>query len=287
MTDTHYFSAHYFSGLQDTVAAALREDIGSGDITAQLVSATQEATATVVCREDAVICGRPWVDEVFRQVDPALSLAWQVSEGQRVVPGSVIFNVHGPARALLTAERSALNFLQTLSGVATAARGYADLIAHTQTHVLDTRKTLPGLRLAQKYAVATGGCHNHRFGLYDAFLIKENHISACGGIHAAITSARALHPGRTVEIEVETPEQLEAALTAQADIVLLDNFTLEGIKAAVQQTRGRAKLEASGGYTRDALLATAEAGVDYISVGGLTKHLRATDFSMRLHDAAS
>ena len=271
----------YFTGLQDCVAAALREDIGSGDITAQLVPATEEGEATIICREDAVICGRPWVDEVFRQVDPAVTVAWHVDEGQRVAPNDKIFTVRGRARSLLTAERSALNFLQTLSGVATAARSYADLVAHTKTRVLDTRKTLPGLRLAQKYAVAKGGCHNHRLGLYDAFLIKENHIAACGGITAAIETARTLYPGRPVEVEVENLEQLEEALQAKADIVMLDNFTLDQIKVAVQQTKGRAKLEASGGYTKEALLATAEAGVDYISVGGLTKHLHATDFSMR------
>jgi nicotinate-nucleotide pyrophosphorylase len=276
MTDTLYFT-----GLQDTVATALREDIGSGDITAQLVPAHENAHATVICREDAVICGRPWVDEVFRQVDPEVRLSWAVAEGQRVAPNAVIFEAEGRARSLLTAERCALNFLQTLSGVATVARSYADLVAHTNTRVLDTRKTVPGLRLAQKYAVAKGGCQNHRLGLYDAFLIKENHIAACGGIRAAIATARSLHPGRPVEVEVENLEELEEALQAQADIVMLDNFTLEGIKRAVEQTQGRAKLEASGGYTKEALVATAEAGVDYISVGGLTKHVRATDFSMR------
>jgi nicotinate-nucleotide pyrophosphorylase (carboxylating) len=279
MTDTHYFT-----GLKDTVAIALREDIGSGDITAQLVPATQQALATVICREDAVICGRPWVDEVFRQVDPDLVVTWHVGEGERVAPDTTIFTAQGQARALLTAERTALNFLQTLSGVATASCPYADLVAHTKTQVLDTRKTLPGLRLAQKYAVVKGGCHNHRLGLHDLFLIKENHISACGSITAAVETARGLYPGRPVEVEVENLEQLEEALTARADIVMLDNFTLDGIKLAVAQTRGRAKLEASGGYTREALVATAEAGVDYISVGGLTKHLHATDFSMRFSD---
>jgi nicotinate-nucleotide pyrophosphorylase (carboxylating) len=280
MTDTHYFT-----GLKDTVATALREDIGGGDITAQLVPATQQALATVICRDDAVICGRPWVDEVFRQVGPDLVVTWHVGEGERVTPDTTIFTAQGQARALLTAERSALNFLQTLSGVATAARPYADLVAHTKTQVLDTRKTLPGLRLAQKYAVVKGGCHNHRLGLYDLFLIKENHISACGGITAAVATARGLYPGRPVEVEVENLQQLEEALSAHADIVMLDNFTLDGIRQAVAQTHGRAKLEASGGYTREALLATAEAGVDYISVGGLTKHVHATDFSMRFSDA--
>jgi nicotinate-nucleotide pyrophosphorylase (carboxylating) len=275
----------YFQGLPDTVAAALREDIGSGDISAQLVPHEQQATARVICREDAVICGRPWVDEVFRQIDPKLVITWQVNEGQRVAPNTEIFRVHGQARALLSAERSALNFLQTLSGVATTARGYAELVAHTQCRILDTRKTLPGLRLAQKYAVVTGGCHNHRIGLYDAFLIKENHINAAGGISAAITAARALHPERPVEIEVENLNELEQALQARADIVLIDNFTLEETRSAVQHTKGRAKLEASGGYTQQGLIATAETGVDYISVGALTKHVRAVDFSMRFGEA--
>lgn len=269
-----------FAGLQQTVAAALAEDIGSGDITAELVPAEQCAGARVLCREHAVICGEAWVTEVFRQVSPQVSVQWLRHDGERVRPMDAVFVAQGPARALLTAERTALNFLQTLSGVATAARDYADLVAHTKVKILDTRKTLPGLRLAQKYAVRTGGCHNHRLGLYDAFLIKENHIAACGGIREAIDTARKQHPGRPVEVEVETLGQLEDALAAGADIVMLDNFDLEQTRSAVNANRGRAKLEASGGYTTESLVAVAETGVDYISVGSLTKHVRATDFTM-------
>ncbi|MEY4642086.1 MAG: hypothetical protein RLZZ227_2080 [Pseudomonadota bacterium] len=273
------------AGLQQTVAAALAEDLGSGDITAALVPETQQAEARVICREQAVICGQAWVDEVFRQVDPAITVRWHCSDGERILAGASVFIASGPARGLLTAERTALNFLQTLSGVATAAREYASLVQHTGVRILDTRKTVPGLRLAQKYAVRAGGCHNHRLGLYDAFLIKENHIAACGGVSAAIMTARKRNPGRPVEVEVETLTQLEEALAAGADIVMLDNFNLEQIRQAVVQTKGRAELEASGGYTAESLVAVAETGVDYISVGSLTKHVRATDFSMLFTNA--
>ena len=268
------------SDIAAAVANALREDIGSGDLTAALVPADRTAVARVICRESAVICGRPWVDAVFGQLDPGAAVAWAVTEGQHVAPGTTVFTVLGNARVLLTAERTALNFLQTLSGVASTARRYADLVRHTGVKLLDTRKTVPGLRLAQKYAVRCGGCHNHRLGLYDAYLIKENHIAACGGIAAAIHEARRLSPGVPVEIEVETSAQLEEALVAGADIVMLDNFSLPQISAAVAQNRGRAKLEASGGLDEATLVAVAETGVDYISIGALTKHVRATDFSM-------
>ncbi len=269
-----------FAGLQQTVAAALAEDVGTGDITAALVPQTQTAEATVLCREHAVICGEVWVSEVFRQLDSTITLHWLRRDGERIRPEETVFIAKGPARALLTAERTALNFLQTLSGVATAAREYVDLVSHTSVKILDTRKTIPGLRLAEKYAVLTGGCHNHRLGLYDAFLIKENHISACGGITAAIATARSMHPDRTIEVEVETMAQLEEALAARADIVMLDNFSLDLTRAAVALNKGRAKLEASGGYTTETLVAVAETGVDYISVGSLTKHIRATDFTL-------
>ena len=269
-----------FAGLQQTVAAALAEDIGTGDITAALVPQAQTAEATVLCREHAVICGEVWVSEVFRQLDSTITLQWLRRDGERIRPEETVFIAKGPARALLTAERTALNFLQTLSGVATAAREYVDLVSHTSVKILDTRKTIPGLRLAEKYAVLTGGCHNHRLGLYDAFLIKENHISACGGITAAIATARSMHPDRTIEVEVETMAQLEEALAARADIVMLDNFSLDLTRAAVALNKGRAKLEASGGYTTETLVAVAETGVDYISVGSLTKHIRATDFTL-------
>jgi nicotinate-nucleotide pyrophosphorylase (carboxylating) len=272
--------SRFFHGLAATVAQALAEDVGSGDITADLVPADNLAAARVLCRETAVICGRNWVDEVFRQIDPGLQLHWQVYDGAKVAPNTIIFTVQGKARSLLTAERTALNFLQTLSAVATTARTYADLVKHTNTRILDTRKTLPGLRLAQKYAVQCGGCSNHRIGLYDAFLIKENHIVACGGIPAAIATARKLHPGRLVEVEVESLAELQQALDANADIVMLDNFSLAQTKDAVALNKGHAKLEASGGYDTTSLVSVAEAGVDYISIGALTKHIRAIDFTM-------
>ena len=273
-------SPDYFRDLATTVASALREDIGNGDLTASLVPADSSASARVISRESAVICGRPWVDAVFSQIDAGISVEWQVAEGARVAPGDVVIKVHGSARSLLTAERSALNFLQTLSGVATTARRYADLVRHTGVKLLDTRKTLPGLRLAQKYAVQCGGCHNHRMGLYDAYLIKENHIAACGSITAAVAMARRLEAGAPVEVEVQTLAELDEALAAAADIVMLDNFSLDLVRAAVKQTRGRARLEASGGVDDESLAAVAETGVDYISSGALTKHVRAIDLSM-------
>ncbi|MGA0936284.1 MAG: carboxylating nicotinate-nucleotide diphosphorylase [Pseudohongiellaceae bacterium] len=267
-------------GLEETVRGALAEDIGDGDITAELIPAEREAMAQVICRENATICGEPWVNEVFRQVDPDIRLNWEKHDGDSIDPGDVVFTATGKARSLLTAERTALNFLQTLSSVATAAREIADQVQHTDVNILDTRKTIPGLRLAQKYAVQTGGCYNHRIGLYDAYLIKENHINASGGITQAIATARALHPDRKVEVEVETIEQLEEALTARADIVLLDNFTLDMLQEAVILNKGQAKLEASGGYDIKSAVVVAETGVDYISVGSLTKHIQATDFTM-------
>ena len=270
----------FHAGLEHFVELALAEDVGTGDITAELVPEGRQAEARVLCREHAVICGEAWVDEVFRQVDPSIETRWLRHDGDRVNPNEIVFEAQGNARALLTAERTALNFLQTLSSTATAARLCADLVRHTRVRILDTRKTIPGLRMAQKYAVKTGGCFNHRIGLFDAYLIKENHINACGGIANAIGNARRLHPDRKVEVEVETLEQLEDALQAGADIVLLDNFTLDQIARAVQQTKGRSKLEASGGYTSQSLVAIAETGIDYISVGSLTKHIKATDFTM-------
>ena len=273
-------TTNFFTGLQHTVSAALAEDVGSGDITATLVPGDSYAHARIMTREHAVVCGEPWVTEVFLQVDPRSKLQWHYHDGDVVMPNDIIFSVEGPARSLLTAERTALNFLQTLSGVATTASHYAGLVKHTSVQILDTRKTIPGLRLAQKYAVKTGGCSNHRIGLFDAYLIKENHIRACGGVIQAVETARRLNPGRTIEVEVETMAQLEQALTANADIVMLDNFTLEMIGAAVVFTQGRAKLEASGGYSTESLVAAAETGVDFISIGALTKHLRATDYTM-------
>jgi len=273
----------YLRGLEATVATALQEDIGSGDITAQLVPATATASARVISREPAVVCGRPWVDAVFSQIDANCQPQWSVQEGDGVAANAVIFSVTGKARTLLTAERTALNFLQSLSGVATTARAYADLVGHTGVQILDTRKTIPGLRLAQKYAVHCGGCQNHRLGLYDAYLIKENHIAACGSLTSAVQTAHKLNPGRKVEVEVQTLSELEEALVANADIVMLDNFSIDLLREAVRQNRGRAKLEASGGFTREMLVTVAETGVDYISVGALTKHVRAIDFSMLLN----
>lgn len=267
----------------ESVALSLREDIGDGDITARLIAPEARATGRVITREAAVIAGRRWVEEVFRQVDDTVVLHWQVQDGQTVVPDQVLFTFEGPARSLLTAERTALNWLQTLSGVATACASYARQVAHTKVRLLDTRKTLPGLRMAEKYAVTCGGCYNHRIGLWDAFLIKENHIAACGSIGAAVAEARRIGPGRPVEVETENLDELGQALSAGADIIMLDEFSLADMTTAVAQTAGRAKLEASGNINEQTLVPVAETGVDYISIGALTKHLRATDLSMRLN----
>lgn len=268
--------------ITDNASAALAEDIGTGDITAQLVPEGQHARGRVITREDCVVAGQAWVDEVFRQIDRRVALAWQVRDGDRVRADSVLFRIEGPARAILSGERAALNFLQTLTGTATTARHYADLVAHTRVKLLDTRKTIPGLRIAQKYAVSVGGCHNHRLGLWDAFLVKENHIAACGSITDAVAAARLVAPGKPVEVEVETLAELEKALSAGADIVMLDDFNITDIRTAVSMNAGRAKLEISGGVNEQTLVALAETGVDYISIGALTKHLKATDLSMRL-----
>ncbi|WP_447589286.1 carboxylating nicotinate-nucleotide diphosphorylase [Aquipseudomonas campi] len=264
------------------VRSALREDIGSGDITAQLIPEERLAHATIITRENATICGTAWVDEVFRQLDPRVAVHWQVADGQQVSANQALFHLEGPARALLSGERSALNFLQSLSAVATRARYYADLVKDTHVKLLDTRKTLPGLRLAQKYAVTCGGCHNHRIGLYDAFLIKENHIAACGGIALAINAAHKIAPGKPVEVEVESLDELKQALDAGADIVMLDELSLDDMRIAVALTAGRAKLEASGGINESTLHAIAATGVDYVSIGAMTKDVKAVDLSMRL-----
>ena len=276
------FSEHLSSDRKATVRAALNEDIGSGDITAMLISEKEYASDKIISRESAIVCGRDWVDEVFRQVDNSVTVHWFVADGQKVAPDTVLFELRGPARALLTGERSALNFLQLLSGTATTCREYADIVAHTKVKLLDTRKTIPGLRTAQKYAVSCGGCHNHRIGLYDAFLIKENHIAACGGIDKAVQRARDIAPDKPVEVEVETLAELDTALAANADIIMLDNFSLLDMRKGVEVTDGQAKLEASGNVSKETLAAIAETGVDYISIGALTKHARAIDLSMRL-----
>ncbi|MCU0934987.1 MAG: carboxylating nicotinate-nucleotide diphosphorylase [Gammaproteobacteria bacterium] len=267
--------------IPETVARALAEDVGSGDVTAALLPEDAVARARVVSREQAVVCGSAWFDEVFRQLDARVRVDWRVADGAFVAPGETLCELVGPTRALLTGERTALNFLQTLSGTASAARRFAEAVAHTRTQVLDTRKTLPGLRSAQKYASRCGGCTNHRMGLYDLVLIKENHILAAGSIAAAVAEARRRVPTLEVEVEVEDLDQLDQALAAGADIVLLDNFDLPGLRAAVARAAGRARLEASGNVDLGTIAAVAETGVDYVSVGGITKHLRAVDLSMR------
>ncbi|WP_432721460.1 carboxylating nicotinate-nucleotide diphosphorylase [Jeongeupia wiesaeckerbachi] len=264
------------------VAAALAEDIGERDWTAELIGADAQGRATVLAREDAVVCGIAWFDEVFRQLDPGVRVNWRVAEGDRVDADTLLCELLGPARSLLTGERSALNFLQLLSAVATETRRYADVVDGTRARVLDTRKTLPGLRRAQKYAVLVGGGANQRIGLYDGILIKENHIMAAGGIAEALAAAQALAPaGVTIQIEVESLLELDAALAAGATSVLLDNFTLPQLADAVALNAGRALLEASGGVDIETLRAIAETGVDRISVGKLTKDVRAVDLSMR------
>ncbi len=271
--------------LEVQVARALAEDIGNGDLTASLIPADRTAHATVISREPAILCGRAWFDAVFRQLDPAIAITWFASEGEPVTPGQTLCRLTGPARTLLTGERTALNFLQTLSATATATRRHVDAIAGTAARVLDTRKTLPGLRLAQKYAVLCGGGVNHRIGLFDAILVKENHIAAAGSITAAIAQARQAAGKRIVEVEVENLDELRQALATDIDRVLLDNFTLDMMREAVvinrEHTNGRVKLEASGNVSLETIRGIAETGVDFISIGGLTKHVQAVDLSMR------
>lgn len=271
--------------LPDQVAAALREDMGSGDVTAQLVPEDQRVRGRVVTREEAVLCGRPWVEETFRRLDPGIRLTWRAQDGDRVAAGAMIFEIEGRARPILSGERIALNFLQLLSATATEASRFAAAVAGTGCTVLDTRKTIPGLRTAQKYAVRCGGGRNHRMGLYDMVLIKENHIAAAGSITAAITAARHVAQGIKVEVEVESLQELEEALRAGPDIVLLDDFSLEDLTAAValKRTHGRpVALEASGSVSLETVRAIAATGVDFVSSGGLTKNVRAVDLSMRL-----
>ena len=266
-------------------ARALAEDVGDGDLTAALVPASARARACVLAREAAVICGAPWVEASLRQVDSGSQIRWLVSEGQRCVADQVVLEVEGSARNLLTAERTALNFLQLLSAVASKTSAYVDAVGGTRAQIVDTRKTLPGLRLAQKYAVRTGGGVNHRIGLYDAVLIKENHIAAAGGVAPVLAAAaRIAAQARFIEIEVETLAQLEEALAAGATMILLDNMELPTLREAVRLNAGRAILEISGGVTLDSVRAFAETGVDRISIGGLTKDVRAIDFSMRLKE---
>ncbi len=264
------------------VAAALAEDIGSGDLTAQLIAANRQGTATVISRDSAILCGRDWFDVCFRQVDPAVDIFWLAKEGEQIEPEQRLCEVSGPARALLTAERTALNFLQTLSAVATKTRAYVLAARGHKARIMDTRKTLPGLRQALKYAVTVGGGHNQRIGLFDGILIKENHIMAAGSIEAVMQQAQALAgPGVTIQIEVETLEELRRALDAGATLILLDNMSNEQMREAVAITAGRAQLEASGGVNLETVAAIAATGVDRISIGGLTKDVKAIDLSMR------
>ena len=263
------------------VLRALAEDIGTGDVTADLIPADKQAIATVITREPAVIAGVAWVNEVFQQLDSSVVLDWQVQDGSRVQANDVLFTIRGKARSILTGERTALNFLQTLSATATATASYVDLIAHTPCKVLDTRKTLPGLRTAQKYAVLCGGGVNHRIGLYDRVLIKENHIMAAGSITAAIQQARILHPGILVEVETENLIELAEAHNARADIIMLDDYDLPSMREAVKLIAGKIPLEASGGVNKETIVAIAETGVDYVSIGEITKHVKAIDLSMR------
>ncbi|MGY6215282.1 carboxylating nicotinate-nucleotide diphosphorylase [Methylolobus aquaticus] len=264
------------------IASLLAEDVGTGDVTALIVPATATASATLTTREAMVLCGRPWFDAVFRHLDPEVSLVWQAEDGDELAADRVLCRLSGSARALLTGERTALNLLQTLSGTATLARSYARAVAGTGVKVLDTRKTVPGLRLAQKYAVRCGGCHNHRLGLFDAILIKENHILACGSIALAVRAAREVAPDLTVEIEVETLDELDQALAVGVERILLDNFEIDRIRQAVQRTAGRAALEVSGNLSLETIRPLAETGVDYLSVGALTKNVRAVDLSLRI-----
>jgi nicotinate-nucleotide pyrophosphorylase (carboxylating) len=262
------------------VTFCLQEDIGTGDITAELIPIDKTISAKLISKDNGIFCGRPWADEVFRQVDSSLTVKWNIEEGVKLSPNQTLAQIAGSARSILTAERTVLNFLQTLSAVSTVSQHYASLVKHTSVKLLDTRKTLPSLRSAQKYAVRIGGCFNHRMGLFDAFLIKENHIVACGGIDAAVSKAKALCPNKPVEIEVQNLNELELAISAEADIVMLDNFECSNILKAVKLNDGRLKLEASGGVEADMLASIAETGVDYISLGALTKNCQAIDLSL-------
>jgi len=272
---------NYLETLKATVKTALTEDIQTGDLTAGLIPAENQATATIICREAATVCGRPWFDETIHQVDPTIEIDWSVEEGQKVDADQLLCTLKGSARNILTAERTALNFLQTLSATATVTSHYMAKLSGSNTKLLDTRKTLPNLRMAQKYAVKCGGGTNHRIGLYDAILIKENHIMAAGGIDKAVSTAKTSHPDITIEVETENLNEVQQAVEAGADIIMLDNFTLEDMYQAVKQVKGRAKLEVSGNVEIEHLADLAKTGVDFISTGAITKHIQAIDLSMR------
>lgn len=267
------------------VTDALAEDVRDGDITAALVPANELSRARVITREDGIFCGRAWVEEACRQVDPKLQVLWEVQDGDRVQPNQALYFIEGSARSMLTAERTALNFVQLLSATATLAQRYAALVSHTRAKILDTRKTIPGLRLAQKYAVLAGGGHNHRIGLFDAFLIKENHIAAAGSIHAAVETAKAHRPNAPIEIEVENLGELKQALDAGAHRVMLDEFSLDETREGVALAANQIELEASGGINFDTIVPVAETGVDFISIGDITKRVKPMDLSMRIVDS--
>ncbi|MCZ2720465.1 carboxylating nicotinate-nucleotide diphosphorylase [Marinomonas sp. 15G1-11] len=273
---------HFHASIIQQVETALKEDIGSGDITAQLIPIENTLTANVITREPAVLCGTLWVNTVFNKIDDRVSLTWLAKEGDLLEPNKPFLIIEGSARSILTAERTALNFLQTLSYTATVSREYADIVSGTQLAILDTRKTIPGLRLAQKYAVTVGGAKNHRIGLYDAFLIKENHIMAAGSIEKAISMAKLIAPGKAIEVETENLDEVDQAVEAGADIIMLDNFTLEDMTLAVTKYKSKVRFEASGNMTKSDLLLVAKTGVDYISIGALTKHVIAIDLSLRV-----
>lgn len=264
------------------VRNALQEDVGSGDVTASLIPASRLCNASVVCREPAVLAGAPWFERVFHQLDPAVSVTWLHAEGAAVARDEVVCRLAGPARAIVTGERTALNFLQTLSATASVTRDYVNALGASRTRVLDTRKTVPGLRSAQKYAVRAGGGVNHRMGLFDAILIKENHIAAAGSIGAAVAALRRSHPGLRIEVEVENMLELDEALANGVEMIMLDNFNLAAMRIATAHVAGRAQVEISGGLELDALAALAQVGADFVSIGALTKHVRAVDFSMRI-----
>lgn len=269
--------------ISSQVKLALDEDIGQQDLTADLIPTNTQATATIITREKAVFCGKDWLDEVFKQLDPALSVKWLVADGDLVNANDTLCQLDGPARILLTGERTAMNFIQTLSATASHAKQYADQVTGLDVQILDTRKTIPGFRLAQKYAVRCGNCYNHRVGLYDGILIKENHINAAGSIEKAVQQAKQLHPEVDIQVEVENFDELQQALTAQVDIIMLDNFDITDLVHAVELNQGQAKLEASGGITLDNVREIAETGVDRISIGAITKDIQAIDLSMRFN----
>lgn len=274
---------HLLKSVDEVAYHALHEDLGDGDLTANLLPEDLRSKARLITREDAVLCGTCWFDSVFRQLDENVKIQWHAKDGDDIIENQELCTLEGSARALLTGERTAMNFIQTLSGTATIAREYATALEGTSTKLLDTRKTIPGLREAQKYAVRTGGGYNHRMGLFDGILLKENHIAAAGSITNAVTAAKERHPEIPVEIEVETMKELREAIDANSDIIMLDNFSFEKMREAVVLTDGRSKLEASGGFDLESLRQTAKTGMDYISVGALTKHVRALDLSMRFY----